>query len=386
MKKISKITRILAALTLVFALGACANGADTNDSNPQNQNVSEKIKAILEESIESTKVELNSIEGVYSFEFSGDYGLETLVGKEFTNETQLSSYLAATIPTWIQDSNNTISLSINLTGAGCTSIVTENAGSAGGKLFGRNFDYTNGSAVVIHTKPASGLGFESVSTSYPYFLSGERNWAPNGDPNHDPLLYGAIYVPMDGMNEKGLYVSILEAGDNEATAQNTTGKKDVQTTVAVRYLLDKADSVDNALTLLEGFNMHSVHNTAYHFALADNSGKSVVVEYINNEMKVEDAKVVTNHYIVSNSGKTAPDSTNDSLLRYNTAKEAGEATGWKMTPEQMRNTLKAAGAKQYDPEGKHISIWSAVYEPAAKKVTYYFREDYTKSVEVTFGN
>lgn len=385
MKKITKLTGILAALTLIFALGACANGAeDTNNPEPKNEN---KGKEILEETFASTKVEnIESIDGVYYFDFAGDYGLEDLIEKQFTNDTALSSYLASNIANWVGNTNNQINLSITVPGAGCTSITAENAGSTGGKIFGRNFDYKEGNAVVIHTKPATGLGYESVSTSYTQFFTGDRNWLPTGEQLHDLSLLAAIYVPMDGMNEKGLYVSILEAGDKEITAQNKSGNKNIQTTVAVRYLLDKADSVDTALNLLKGFNMYSVYETAYHFALADNTGKSVVVEYINNEMKVQDAKVVTNHYLVENSGKTAPKETADTLLRYNTAKAAGDAAGWKMTPEQMRNTLKAAAAKQYDDKGEHISIWSAVYEPSAKKVTYYFREDYTKYAEVTFGN
>ena len=57
-----------------------------------------------------------------------------------------------------------------------------------------------------------------------------------------------------------------------------------------------------------------------------------------------------------------------------------------MTAKQMRDTLKAASAKQYNtkPDSKHITVWSAVYEPNAKKITYYFREDFSKYVEVTF--
>ena len=78
MKKITKLTGILAALTLIFALGACANGAeDTNNPEPKNEN---KGKEILEETFASTKVEnIESIEGVYYFEYEGDYGLNAIV-------------------------------------------------------------------------------------------------------------------------------------------------------------------------------------------------------------------------------------------------------------------------------------------------------------------
>ena len=55
-----------------------------------------------------------------------------------------------------------------------------------------------------------------------------------------------------------------------------------------------------------------------------------------------------------------------------------------MTPEQMRDALKAAKAIHDPLDDSFVSIWRAVFEPAAKKVTYYFREDYTKYVEITF--
>ena len=153
------------------------------------------------------------------------------------------------------------------------------------------------------------------------------------------------------------------------------------------YILDNAASVAEALEILEGFNMHNVFNTAYHYAIADNTGKSVVVEYINNEMKVTDAKVVTNHYLTDNEAKPLPAETKSSMIRYKAAYDAGEAAGWNMTPEQVRDALKAAKAIRAEGDKNPIwSIWSAVFEPKAKKVTYYFREDYTKYAEVTFGN
>lgn len=372
MKKITKLTKVLAALTLVFALAACSNGSN-NDSTP------------TELSEVATKVELKNMSDVYFLDFNGDYGLEDLINANKTDENGLREYLTANVPAWINAAGEGCSLPINVTGAGCTSIAASNTGSAGGKIFGRNFDYSNGTAVVIHTKPTN--GYESVSTSYPYFLTGERTWTPTNNVITDAVIVGAIYVPMDGMNEEGRYVSILEAGDDEATAQEATGKRNVQTTVAVRYLLDKANSVETAVEMLRAFNMYSVHGTAYHFALADSTGKSVVVEYINNVMYVTDAKVVTNHYLTQNSGKPAPAANDDTLLRYNTAMKAGEAANWNMSPIQMCDALKAAGAKQYaGTDSTHISIWSAIYEPSAKKVSYFFREDFTKYAEVTFGN
>lgn len=366
--KLTKLTALLAALTLVFALGSCANSSNNNN----------------ESELQATKVSIDSIDGVYYFDYEGDYKLEDCISANLKTEYDLLAYLQTFVPTLLGGTGSPISLKLDYKGFGCCSIAASNAGPAGGKIYGRNFDYPNNSAMIVHTKPAK--GYESVSTCYPYFVTGSESWAPENEQAKTIVGISSIFAPLDGMNTEGLYISILQL-DKEPTNQTDEGKNDVQTTVAVRYILDNADSVDAALEILRGFNMHNVFNTAYHYAIADNTGKSVVVEYINNEMKVTDAKVVTNHYLTPNSGKTAPASTDNTLLRYNAAYSAGERVNWNMTQEQVRDALKAASSSQHHRNEQNstlVSIWSAVFEPAAKKVTYYFREDYTKYVEVTF--
>jgi len=67
------------------------------------------------------------------------------------------------------------------------------------------------------------------------------------------------------------------AGD-DAVTQQETGKPALTTTSAINYLLKNAATVDEALELLRGIDMHSDIGAAHHYAIADASGKSVVVE------------------------------------------------------------------------------------------------------------
>ena len=53
-------------------------------------------------------------------------------------------------------------------------------------------------------------------------------------------------------------------------------------------------NVDEALTLLQQYDLHASMGMMIHFALADTTGRGVVVEYINNEMVVTETPVVTN--------------------------------------------------------------------------------------------
>ena len=369
MKRISKLTGILAALTLAFGLVACANATDETKNGPSKQ--------------QKNKEAVESIEGAYYFDYEGDYKLEDCINANLTTSEKLLDYLEDFIPELLGLGERSISLSLNFNGFGCSSITASNAGSAGGKIYGRNFDYWNSAAMVVHTKPAK--GYESVSTCYPAFVTNDIDWVPENELKKTIVGISSIFAPLDGMNEKGLYISILQL-DSEPTNQTAEGKHDVQTTVAVRYILDNAASVDEALALLDGVNMHNVFNTAYHYAIADTTGKSVVVEYIGNKKYVTDAKVVTNFYLTPDSGKKAPKETDSSYLRFKAAEDAGETANWNMTPAKVRDALKAASASQHnsDPNDIHKTIWSAIYEPNAKKVTYYFRENYDKGVEVTF--
>ena len=58
-------------------------------------------------------------------------------------------------------------------------------------------------------------------------------------------------------------------------------------------MLDKCATVDEAIALLEQYDMHSSANSCYHFQIADASGRTVVVEYIDDELSVLEADDAT---------------------------------------------------------------------------------------------
>ncbi len=98
------------------------------------------------------------------------------------------------------------------------------------------------------------------------------------------------------MNEKGLAVSVNMIQDS-ATIDQNTDKPDITTTTAIRLLLDKAGTVKEALELLGQYDMHASVGMMVHLAIADASGSSVAVEYIDNEMIVTETPVVTHFYL-----------------------------------------------------------------------------------------
>jgi len=204
----------------------------------------------------------------------------------------------------------------------------------------------------------------------------------------------AIYVPLDGMNEKGLVVADLMAGDNEETHQKTD-KPDLTTTTAIRLLLDRAANVDEAVELLKQYDMNSSIGAAHHFAVADATGKSVAVEYVDGEMLVTETNIVTNHYLADCPKKDVGDE--ESHLRFDRVSEfIGPdfvLAGWRGRPDNkipwppFKEVLSCIAIvsqsqmKMLYPQvcgDNDATLWSIVYAPGKQWADFYFREDYDK--------
>jgi len=135
--------------------------------------------------------------------------------------------------------------------------------------------------MLVWTAPKG--GYKSVSMINLGFLSYSADYLPDKYFNRI-LTLAAPYVPLDGMNEKGLSIGVLQIMD-EATDQNSE-KQDVTTTVMIRAVLDKAADVPEAIEIFKSFDMHDSVGSCYHYQIADKSGNSAIIEYVDNEMKV----------------------------------------------------------------------------------------------------
>ena len=205
---------------------------------------------------------------------------------------------------------------------------------------------------------------------------------------------------MDGMNSQGLYIANLN-NDYDAVLPDTsdTTKKYVQTTVAIRYILDKCATVEEARNWLNTIVMCPVYGDMvdedgdpacwdYHFAIADNTGESGVIEWVDGKLEYRDTKIVTNHSLVRESTNTN-DENYDYKEEYYIDPDNPEDDDWKEKSIPRFMSLKSALKPQmseqqikdalYNVQQKH-SVWSVVFEPGAKRVTYYFRNPDPESV------
>ena len=313
----------------------------------------------------------NSIEkledGLYAMEYRGDYGFdEFLVQGGAASDGEVASYLVSFLSRGFYKMES----DVQTDQFGCSTICTRDEN--GTVFFGRNYDWAQCRGMIVHTVPE--VGYESVSTCCLDFLGFGEGYTPDGSMMDRMQSLAAIYVPMDGMNEKGLMVADLMAGDHEDTHQQTE-KADLTTTTAIRLLLDRAANVDEAVALLEQHDMNSSIGSAHHFSIADASGKSVVVEYVDGKMLVKETKVVTNHYLADSEKQGI--GSEQSHLRFDTlSAHTGPADA-----EGVRELLESVAQKNYpQTEGSYEkTMWSIVYCPRGLCAEFYFAENYAHS-------
>lgn len=217
---------------------------------------------------------------LFTMEYKGDYGLDEFLQTGASNDAGLVDFIVCRVLKGVP-------LEFDLPELGCSTFAARL--KDGTPVFGRNFDMYDSPAMLVTTRPKN--GYDSISMVNLAYIGYDAQHLPESFWDRI-LTLAAPYVPLDGVNEKGLSVGVLML-DTESTDQRTE-KVDVTTTSAIRMLLDRAATVDEAVALLESVDMHASAGSCYHFHIADAQGDSVVVEYIGNEMKVIDSRMASN--------------------------------------------------------------------------------------------
>lgn len=178
--------------------------------------------------------------------------------------------------------------------AGCSAVRN-------GKYYGRNLDYyINKNVDFIVTTTAGKDRYASIgmSADHPHCL---RESLLAGTLTEEDYASFAYYMT-DGINEKGVAINgnVVPCGECSRTTGTNPGAPTVVTNGVVRYVLDHAASVDEAVELLKGINIvvPSMEKFPFeeHWMISDKD-KTVVVEIWNNELVVVDDCVITNFYV-----------------------------------------------------------------------------------------
>ena len=78
------------------------------------------------------------------------------------------------------------------------------------------------------------------------------------------------------MNEKGVSIAVLTL-DSEPVNQDT-GKQKILRPLAIRLVLDRAATTQEAVDLLDSYDMFETSGRDYHFFVTDAAGDARVIE------------------------------------------------------------------------------------------------------------
>jgi hypothetical protein len=215
----------------------------------------------------------------------------------------------------------------------------------GDVLMGRNFDWQPHPSLLLFTDPPGGYASASmVDMFYLGYDGPERWWFQR------PALLFSPYVIVDGMNEHGVAASSLQVPCRGCSRQSE--KTAIVSNHVMRLALDYARDVVEALSLLQDYEV-AFPGVCVHFFLADASGRSVILEYIDGEMvvidNVEPWQVVTN-FLVS---EEEPQGAASSCWRYNAAYRRLELADGTVTAQRAMAIASASSVPD--------TVWSVVY-------------------------
>lgn len=330
----------------------------------------------------------------YEMHYTADYKLEEALNAQLTSLQGLTAFLATNLFDRIPD--NATKVSYN---AGCSAFAAPDPAN-GNYYMGRNFDFCHTdesknevpiSAIVVHTTSAQGK--KSISVVDSYWVGLKQGFFTDGKSDLS-ILMALPYLLMDGINEDGFAIGVLHLGGNP-TKQDAPGKLSINTTIAMRMLLDRATSVDNAIELLKQYNMNmeSPAGGNYHFFMADAGGNYAIIEYIfegegtdstPNKMMVfnqnDTMRYVTNFYVTPTLAKDTVigGGSQRGKWRYNTMKETMKMNAYKLTGDQAMDLLKAVATDANPKDPTSHTQWSSLYNLTQKSLDIAILKEYGK--------
>lgn len=292
--------------------------------------------------------------GIYEVNYAADYKLDELIeaGGAATEE-ELVQYIIKTMLKGLP-----INVAYEIPNLACSMFYAQTPEN--GYIIGRNLDNQTTDLAVVRTSPKD--AYSSVSVVNLSFLGYNETYTPDKLMDRINALATA-YFPLDGVNEKGLAVGVLQL-QAPATAQDN-GNPDVGTTLAIRAMLDTCATVDEAIEFLESVDMFAAAKGCYHFQIGDATGKSVVVSYVDNKMVITEEEngfiAATNFYL----HEVPFEYEAQGMDRYEILEKTLTKKKSILTAEEGMDLLKAARITGTDPDEKgrvYSTQWSSIYD------------------------
>lgn len=298
-----------------------------------------------------------------------------------------------------------------------------------GNFYGRNYDWYYDERVSFEVICDNPRYHKSVGIS--------GGLASLVKDNIDPSKWNDIFelIPftiLDGINDAGVVcnVNVVPTGDKGHTTGTNPEGKDLPAAMVVRYVLDHADSAEDAIEKLKERNIFCPSNMEVHFMIAD-ATNTFVIEFVNNKMVIFENDTMTNFYIDGFNGTQASMTPFGSgLERYNILKDedvgnieneenmlalmeqvyftnaykenveplrytdfvgtwSDRVITTQSAPEDVLPIIERARAR-YEERTRNGELWqtvhSSVYDIVEKKMYYRIQEDITTTYELSLEN
>ena len=187
---------------------------------------------------------------------------------------------------------------------GCSTFFTHNPD--GEPITCRNYDIQHlvskedltltGLNFVLHCKPEG--KYESIALADAIWCAPNDPLYRAGGPDQEgfdsTLLDILPYQCMDGINEKGLFVSLMRVNIKEGDQQGRFG---VAASMLVRYMLDDCANVEEAIAKVDSAIVTPEDWQECHVFVSDAQDHYALIESRNSVVSVIDTDVVTNFYL-----------------------------------------------------------------------------------------
>jgi hypothetical protein len=232
--------------------------------------------------------------------------------------------------------------------------------------FGRNFDwpYTPG-LMLFYTPPD---GYASISMVPVLFLDyTSRLWGglDKAAVAERQQLLNAPAIAVDGMNEKGLVVGFARVP--EGRGPYDPSKPTIATLYVIHEMLDHAATIEEAIKLLDGYNVWAGPKQPLHWLVSDRSGRAALLEFQDGKLAV--TWNPQPWHAAVNFVSTKPEDDPDNA-------------GWRYAIlasklDKAKGNLSAKGAMDLLDAVHNGTQWSVVYHPNTGDVEIAMGGDYT---------
>ena len=305
---------------------------------------------------------------LYRMEVKYDYSLDDVINYGIKdNQTMIDAILKDAMPL--------LPVKIEAPSFGCTAFTLTDAD--GDVHMGRNYDFKNNtSAMLVYCAPKN--GYRSVATAA---LDNVSANAPDESAKMKLASLTAPYICLDGLNEKGVSIAVLTLDSNPV--HQSTGKPAIATTLAIRLVLDRAASTEEAVELLRGYDMFASSGRDYHFYITDASGDGRVLEYDCNDparpLTVTPSRSVTNFFVMYKDN-VLPNQRNGvyghGRERYDAIEEILDANAGSIDREIAWQALQAASQAPNPQDVTSNTQWSILYDNTALTAEAVIRRDW----------